>query len=235
MIIERFQVTSGDHLVSGILSLPEGSGRFPCAILSHGLVSSKESSKYIYLSERFCAIGVAACRFGYHGCGESGGDIARTTLTIRLQDLESVIGHVAGKPSIDPGRIGILGSSFGGSTALLEAAKNQNVRCVALWATPYLLERKKDDSIADIPFQRIIYTDFSHYDLLAEARKVSRALVIHGEMDEVVPCIEGKTIYENLRKPKKFIMIKGADHTFTDIAHRDKAAESSLAWFRRHL
>ena len=53
-MIEQFQVTSGDHLVTGLLSIPEGSGRFPCAVLSHGLVSSKESSKYIYLSERFC-------------------------------------------------------------------------------------------------------------------------------------------------------------------------------------
>jgi uncharacterized protein len=235
MLIEQFQVTSGDHLVTGILSIPPGSGRFPCAILSHGLISSKESSKYVYLSERFCAAGIAACRFDYHGCGESGGNIAETTLTIRVQDLESVLEYVLGHLSIDRQRIGLLGSSFGGSTSLVEAARNQNVRCVALWATPYMLERKKDDSIADIPFQQTIYTDFSHYDLLTEARKVSRAIVIHGELDEVVPCSEGKAIYDHLRRPKKFITIKGGDHTFTDLAHRDEAAELSLAWFRRYL
>jgi uncharacterized protein len=234
-MIERFQVTSGDHAIAGILSIPEGTGPFPCAVLSHGLISSKESSKYIYLSERFCATGIAACRFDYHGCGESEGNIAKTTLTIRVRDIESVLEHVLGRPSIESDRIGILGSSFGGSTALVEAAKNQKIRCVALWATPYMLERKKDESISDIPFESSIFDDFSKYDLLAEAKKISRAVVIHGELDEVVPCLEGKTIYENLQRPKKLMVIKGADHTFTDLAHRDKAAELSLAWFRRYL
>ncbi len=235
MITERFEVTSGDHLVSGILSLPEGPGAFPCAVLSHGLVSSKESSKYIYLSERFCAAGIAACRFDYHGCGESGGNIDETTLTIRVYDLESVVEHILHRPCIDGDRIGILGSSFGGSTALLEAAKNKAVRCVALWATPYMLEQKDDETISDISFKPSIYFDFSKYDLLKEARKVSHALVVHGELDEVVPYVEGKTIYENLREPKKFLLIEGADHAFTNPLHRDTAAEVSLTWFKRHL
>ena len=222
-------------MITGLLLIPEGSRRFPCVILSHGLVSSKESSKYIYLSERFCAAGIAACRFDYHGCGESGGNIGETTLTIRVRDLESVLDHVLGHHSIDEGRIGILGSSFGGSAALVEAAKNKKIRCAALWATPYMLEEKKDDSIADIPFQSTIYVDFSKYDLLADAQKVSHAIVVHGELDEVVPCFEGKAIYENLKRPKKLIVIKGADHTFTSLSHRDRAAEISLAWFKRYL
>ncbi|HVN23251.1 MAG TPA: alpha/beta hydrolase [Syntrophorhabdales bacterium] len=235
MIVERFEVTSGDHMVAGILSLPGDAGRFPCAVLSHGLVSSKESSKYIYLSERFTAAGIAACRFDYHGCGESGGNITQTTLTIRVRDLESVLDHLARHTSVDPDRIGILGSSFGGSTALVEAAKNQKIRCVALWATPYMLENKEDESISDIHFESSIFEDFSTYDLLGEARKISRAIVVHGELDEVVSCAEGKAIYDNVREPKKLIVIKGADHTFTDLAHRDKAAELSLVWFKRYL
>ena len=81
-----------------------------------------------------------------------------------------------------------------------------------------MLEEKKDESISDIRFQSSIFVDFSRYDLFSEARKVSRAIVIHGELDEVVPCIEGKAIYENLKRPKKLIVIKGADHTFTTLA-----------------
>jgi uncharacterized protein len=234
-MIQQFQVASGDHLVTGILSIPHGSGRFPCAVLSHGLISSKESSKYIYLAERFCAAGIAACRFDYHGCGESGGNITETTLTIRVRDLESVLDHALGHPSIESDRIGILGSSFGGSTALVEAAKNKNIRCVALWATPYRLERKEDNTISDMLFQPSIFEDFLTFDLLSEARKVTHAIVIHGELDEVVPCLEGKTIYDQVKRPKKFIMIKGGDHTFTDQAHRDRAAELSLTWFKRYL
>jgi dipeptidyl aminopeptidase/acylaminoacyl peptidase len=54
-------------------------------------------------------------------------------------------------------------------------------------------------------------------------------------LDEVVPCLEGKAIYDHLKRPKKFIMIEGADHAFTGLAHRDRAAELSLAWFKRYL
>ncbi len=235
MIVEKFQIKSGDHEIAGVLSLPEGSGPFPCAILSHGLVSSKESSKYIYLSEHFCAMGIAACRFDYHGCGESGGDLSRTTLTTRIGDLEAVLEHVSSHPLIGSGRIGALGSSFGGATTLVEAARNKSIRCVALWATPYLLDEKEDTSISGITLERSIYTDFATYDLLHEAQKVSRGIVVHGEMDEVVPCGEGKAIYARLMEPKKFLLIEGADHTFTDQSHRDRAAEASLDWFKRFL
>jgi uncharacterized protein len=234
-MIEQFQVPSGDHIVSAVFTVPDGPGRFPCVLLSHGLISSKESSKYIYLAELFSARGIASCRFDYHGCGESGGDISETTLTIRIHDLESVLEHLLGYPSVDRTRIGILGSSFGGATALVEAARNPDVRCVALWATPYMLSGKHDESIDGILFKPLIYEDFSRYDLLAEAQKVSRGLVIHGELDDVVPAFEGKSIYDNVKRPKKFELIKGADHTFTDPSHRERAATLSLAWFARHL
>ena len=234
-MIEQFQVTSGDHAVSGIFTVPDAPGQFPCVLLSHGLISSKESSKYIYLAELFSDRGIASCRFDYHGCGESGGDIAQTTLTIRIHDLESVLERLLHYPSVDRTKIGILGSSFGGATALVEAARNPGVRCVALWATPHMLDRKEDESIDGILFKPLIYEDFCRYDLLAEAQKVSRGLVIHGELDEVVPAFEGKAIYDNLQKPKKFELIEGADHTFTEPSHRVRAAKLSLAWFARYL
>ncbi|MEM2924691.1 MAG: alpha/beta hydrolase [Methanocellales archaeon] len=39
------------------------------------------------------------------------------------------------------------------------------------------------------------------------------ALVIHGECDSIIPCSEGKELYENLAsKYKKLLIISGADH-----------------------
>jgi uncharacterized protein len=234
-MIESFRVASGDYALSGILVLPDAAGKFPCVVLSHGLVSSKESSKYVYLAERLCASGIAACRFDYHGCGESGGSIAETTLTIRILNLESILNHITGHTSVDGTRMAILGSSFGGSTALVEAARNPRIRCVALWATPHMLDEKQDDTISGIEFKPEIYHDFLAYDLLSEARKVSRALVVHGEQDEVVPWSEGKAIYDNLQAPKKFELIEGGDHTFTNDSHRERAVNLSLEWFRQYL
>jgi len=227
----NFEITSIYNKIKGLMVVPGGRKKFPCVILSHGLVSSKESSKYTLLSNIFAESGIATCRFDYHGCGESGGDIAETTLTKRLENLDAVTEYIMHHPSVDPDNIGILGSSFGGTTCVLKAAKDKRIKCISPWATPYRLEKEDDGNISGIPFKETIFTDFEEYDILAEARKVSDALVIHGEMDEIVPCEEGKTIYKNIQKPKKCIIIKGGDHILSNPSHRDKAINLALKWF----
>ena len=235
MIEQHFVLDSRHNRISGIMIIPGEGRRYPLAILSHGLISSKESSKYMAVSQTFAEAGVASCRFDYHGCGESGGNIEQTTLSIRLDNLSAIFDHVLGHPSVDPQRVGIIGSSFGGSTGLLKAARDDRVKCLSLWATPHILDAKEDDTISDIKFKPTIYSDFASYDLLEEAKKVQRTLVIHGDSDEVVPCIEGKTIYKFLRKPKAIEIIKGGDHIFSVDAHRAKAINLALNWFRRYL
>ncbi len=169
------------------------------------------------------------------GAVKAAGTSRETTLSIRLDNLNAIFDHVLAHPAVDPQRVGIIGSSFGGSTGLLKAARDERVRCLSLWATPHILDSSEDDTISDIKFKKAIYTDFASYDLLEEAKKVQRTLVIHGDSDEVVPCIEGKTIYKYLKKPKAIEIIKGGDHIFSVDAHRIKAITLGLNWFRRYL
>ncbi|HOW56275.1 MAG TPA: alpha/beta hydrolase [Syntrophorhabdaceae bacterium] len=232
---EQFEINSRYNRISGIMIIPGPGKRFPCVVLSHGLISSKESSKYAALSEKFAEAGIASCRFDYHGCGESGGNIEETTLTIRLDNLDAITDHVMSHQSVDARRIGIVGSSFGGTTGLLKTARDSRIRCLSIWATPHLLEDKDSSTISDVVFDKTIFTDFQSYDILGEARKVFHTLVVHGEVDEVVPCVEGKTIYKNLQKPKGIEIIKGGDHVFSNEAHRNKAINLTLNWFRRYL
>jgi len=215
--------------------LPEGKGRFPCVVLSHGLISSKESSKYVAVSERFAQAGIASCRFDYHGCGDSGGNIEETTLTIRLENLNAIVDYVLQHRNIDPDKIGLIGSSFGGTTSLLKSARDKRIKCVSLWATPHVLRKEGNGSIDNIFFKDTIYTDFQSYDILSESKNISRALVIHGEQDETVPCIEGKTIYENIRPPKHLEIIEKGDHVFSDPSHREKVISLALDWFDKYL
>jgi hypothetical protein len=140
---EQCEIRSGPYRIRGILTVPGRGERFPCVILSHGLISSKESSKYVALSQALQAAGVASCRFDYQGCGESEGNIEETTLTARVANLDAVAEWVLGHPSVDAGNLGLLGSSFGGSTSLVKASRDRRVRCLCLWATPYLLEKNR--------------------------------------------------------------------------------------------
>jgi hypothetical protein len=227
----NFEISSMYNRIAGLMVIPPGRKRYPCVILSHGLISSKESSKYTLVSDIFARAGIATCRFDYHGCGDSGGDIAETTLTIRLENLDAVTEYVINHPSVDNDNMGILGSSFGGTTCVLKAAKDKRIKCISPWATPYRLDKDGDGTISGILFKENIFTDFAKYDVLSEARKVTDALVIHGEMDEVVPCDEGKAIYKNMQKPKKCVIIRGGDHILSDPSHRDKAINLALQWF----
>lgn len=231
----RFEVKSGGSKIRGILTLPEAPGSHPCVILSHGLISSKESSKYLLLSAVLARHNIASCRFDFQGCGESEGSIEETTLTGRIGDLEAVCDWVGAHPSVDAQRCGLLGSSFGGSTSLVKAARDTRIRCLALWATPYRIGSKQEPSDEGIDFKDALYEDFATYDLLAEAQKVSRALVIHGKADETVPSSEGEAIFRNLQEPKRLELIEGGDHTFSDPDHRERAITLSLEWVWRFL
>lgn len=232
---EVFELKSQYNRIKGVLITPEGEGRYPCVILSHGLVSSKESSKYVAISEVFRQIGIGTCRFDYHGCGESTGQIEETTLTIRLENLECVTAYVSGHRLIDGEKLGILGSSFGGVTGLIKASRDKRIRCVSFWATPYRLKKEKGDTISDIRFRDTIFDDFSRYDVLNEARNVSCALCIHGDMDEVVPYQEGIAIFDCIQEPKRLEIIKGADHILSDPDHRQRAIDLASEWFTRFL
>jgi uncharacterized protein len=231
---EQFVLPAPALKVWGVLAIPDNPVKHPCVILSHGLISSKESSKSVALADAFYAAGIASCRFDYHGCGESEGNLRDTTLSIRLKNLATVVEYIRRQNLLDPRAIGLLGSSFGGSTTLLLAAQDKTMRCAILLATPHRLEKRPDDELDQIGFTDI-YDDFSQYDLLAEAGKVSCGLVIHGDNDETVPWNEGMAIYRNLLEPKRFELVKGGDHVFSDPDDRDSVIRLSVDWFKRSL
>jgi fermentation-respiration switch protein FrsA (DUF1100 family) len=62
-----------------------------------------------------------------------------------------------------------------------------------------------------------------------------RALVVHGEADEVVPVAHGRRLLDRAGEPKALHLIPGADHRLSDPVHRLEAVAVSRAWLVRHL
>lgn len=226
----------GLHLAA-VLHLPEGGKRpWSCVVTAHGLLSSKDSAKYVQIGEAFSQAGYAVCRFDFRGCGGSQGNLAETTVARRIADLQAVVQIVWAHPALS-GRVALLGSSLGGYVALFVANQDSRVRAVTAWATPASLE-----DLAGRPEavrQHGLGDAFIH--ALKEGPHLNApfgtrfCLLVHGDQDELVPLEHARRLYEAALEPKRLEVIPGGDHQLTDPAHRREAIRLSLDWIRRYL
>ena len=235
MKIEKVSFISEGQEISGVLHLPDEENP-PCVIASHGLLSSKNSEKYVALAERMSEEGMAMLRFDFSGIGESEGSEKDNTISKKIVDLSRAIDFVKTYPGLGK-RIGLIGSSLGGFLSLLKASTDKEIKAVVVWATPLHLDdlgSKKQEEDYPLP-PEAFFEDLPRHRLMPLLPKVSNCLVIHGEEDELVPMDQALGIFYNLGVPKEIHVIGGADHRLTNPAHRQRAIELSLDWFKKYL
>ncbi|WP_179476071.1 alpha/beta hydrolase [Mycolicibacterium vinylchloridicum] len=118
----------GDSTCAGWIHLPRGVERPPVVVLGHGLGATREMGLDAY-AERFARAGIAALSFTYRHFGDSGGQ-PRQLLSIRRQlaDWDAALDYVRSRSDIDPGRVAVWGTSFGGGHALTIASRHPELR-----------------------------------------------------------------------------------------------------------
>lgn len=235
MSIDKVTFKSDGQKVSGILHLP-GRERPPCVIASHGLLSSKDSEKYIALGEGLAKEGIAMLRFDFRGIGESEGGMNDDTVSRRVADLGSAIDFIRSYSDLGD-RIGLIGSSLGGFVSLIKASIEKEVKAIAIWATPFHMDdlgSKKQEEEHPLPGEAF-FQDLPKHRLLPLLPMVSNCLVIHGEEDELVPLEQSWKIFQHLSLPKEILVIGGADHRLTNPKHRQRAIHLSVEWFKKYL
>lgn len=235
MKIEKVSFQSEGCKIIGVLHLPD-SEHPSCVIASHGLLSSKNSEKYIALGNRMAEEGMALLRFDFRGIGESEGSEEDNTISKKLVDLRSAIDFIRSYSGLG-GRIGLLGSSLGGFLSLIQASRAPEIRAVVTWATPFHLDdlgSKEQEEDYPLP-PKVFFEDLSKHQLMPLLPRVSNSLIIHGERDELVPLAQAIEIFHHLNLPKEIHVIGGADHQLTLPAHRQRAIDLTVDWFRRFL
>ena len=121
------EFTSEDQTVRGdlIVSAP-GS---PCILMSHGFEASKDGAKWSFLTPRLVDRGYTVLKFNYRGCGygseASDGLFEDTTLSARIADYRAALDFLQ-NADVDPSRIAVIGSSFGGEIPV--AAQDPRVK-----------------------------------------------------------------------------------------------------------
>jgi uncharacterized protein len=235
MKTENVSFESDGQKVSGILHLPDKK-RPPCVIASHGLLSSKESEKFIALGERLSQEEIAMLRFDFRGCGESEGSLEEDTVSRRVADLTAAVEFMRSYPGMGKKR-GLLGSSLGGYLSLIKASMDKEIRTTVIWATPFHLDdlKSKKEGEDYPPPKEAFLQDLSNHRILPLLPKISNCLVIHGSQDELVSMDQAWEIFQGLASPKEIRVIEGGDHRLTNPAHRQRAIDLTTAWFKKFL
>jgi len=121
---------AGEQQCAAWLYLPERSSPPPVVILGHGLGAVRQMRLDAY-AERFLAAGYACLVFDYRHLGDSDGEPRQLVdINEQLADWASAIAYARSRPELDPNRVVLWGSSFGGGHVLVAAARDQGVAAV---------------------------------------------------------------------------------------------------------
>lgn len=210
--------------------------------------STKEGTKHRLWSERLSSAGFTALRFDFSYVGESEGEFADLTFSGEVDDLGGAWDFVRASGAE---RVGLIGSSMGGTVALLFAASEPRVRAVAVVAAvarparmlaelrPAELDRWRKEgvaSLAGVRLKRTFLDDVESLDVAAACRRIAcPTLVVHGDADRVVPLSDGEEIAAALAGEHRLEVHRGADHRFSKPADLDALVESAARWMVDHL
>ncbi|MHC4415893.1 MAG: alpha/beta hydrolase family protein [Planctomycetota bacterium] len=130
------------HVLAGTLTLPEGEGPFPGAILISGS-GPQDRDETIFGHKPFLVIAdfltrarIAVLRYDDRGTGKSTGRFAGATTEDFATDALAVLDFLRSAERVDPDRIGLIGHSEGAIVAPMVAGLTDNVAFVVLLAAP---------------------------------------------------------------------------------------------------
>src|SRR6201994_3711779 len=121
---------SGRDRISAWLYRPSGDGDAPLLVMAHGLGAVRTMRLDAY-AERFSAAGYACLVFDYRNFGDSEG-LPRQVLDVDMQlaDWAAAVAYARTVADVDPDRIGLWGTSFGGGHVIATAGRVPGIAAV---------------------------------------------------------------------------------------------------------
>ena len=257
-----FEASDGMKIPT-LLTIPvdklEKMENLPAIMLPHGGPQSYDTLGFDYQAQALATEGYLVIQPQFRGSDGFGvnhtlaghGEIGKKM----QQDLVDAINSLTRKKYIDPSRVCIVGSSYGGYAALAGGAFDSDLyKCIV-----------SINGVTDFP--KMISTDKSDYgnkswivsywgkfitgsedydkDRLKEVSPSYHAenfkapvLLIHGEEDLVVNIDQSKKMYRKLKSAKKeveFIKLKDENHHLINLETRKQALKATIDFVNKHL
>lgn len=128
--------------LAGTLTLPEGKGPFPAAILISGSGPQDRDETFMghkpfaVIADHLTRNGIAVLRYDDRGIEQSKGDFYSATSLDFASDANAAFSYLAKLDSINANAIGMIGHSEGGLIAPLAADENPDLAFIVLLAGP---------------------------------------------------------------------------------------------------
>lgn len=245
--------------IDAYLTVPRGtSGRgLPAIILPHGGPQARDSGGFDWLSQFFASRGYAVLQPQFRGSDGFGTQFAlagRRQWGRKMQDdVTDGVKHLIANGTIDPNKVCIMGWSYGGYAAMAGATLTPELyRCVIagagvsdliemlIWAREYAGGRE-----GSIRYWRLHIgdpaADKDNIEAVSPVKHVAKVrapvLLIHGELDTVVPIKQSEIFANALKaagKPYEFARLANENHNITFQSTRIKTLQAMDAFLAKH-
>jgi pimeloyl-ACP methyl ester carboxylesterase len=231
-----FQNSEQGFSLGGTLTLPEGEGPYPAAILVTGSGSQNRDEEifghkpFKLIADHLTRKGFAVLRYDDRGVASSGGSLLEVTTGDFAGDARSAIDYLFKRSEIDHSKIGVIGHSEGGMIAFMLASSYDDIAFVITLAGPgvdgktILLEQS--DYIASLSGVQNSILEDNRY--------------VMSNVYEIMIANESYEVWEEevLKFTSKFYSEKGSYNYSEEDIERGKnnllssIPESSYAWMR---
>jgi uncharacterized protein len=122
--------SGGNRIAAAVYTPADSTTSGPGVVLCNGMRGVKEWIVPPF-AEIFAASGYTALVFDHRGLGASEGVPGRVIPAEQVEDIRDAITFLSALPTVDPDRIVLWGTSFGGANAISVAAVDLRVKAVA--------------------------------------------------------------------------------------------------------
>jgi len=128
--------------LAGSLTLPDGKGPFPAAVLITGSGAQDRDETllghkpFAVIADHLTRHGIAVLRYDDRGVGKSTGDYAAATSADLATDANAAAAYLASRPDIRHDAIGFIGHSEGGMIGPIAMADNDKAAFLVMLAGP---------------------------------------------------------------------------------------------------
>ena len=236
------RISVGRWRLHGKLLVPPGvTERHPAVLFLHGWGGSQRRD--VGEGRKLVPLGYVCLTFNLRGHARTRAHVETVTRAQNLRDALAAYDVLAGQPTVDPARIGVVGTSYGGYLAVLLTSE-RSVRWLALRA-PALY---KDDDFdrpkrqlnldPELPAYRrrpLVATD--NRVLASASTFAGDVLLVESEDDTVIPhqvvanYAHALTRAASVRRE----VLRGADHALSRAAWRRAYGSILVNWFAARL